>query len=93
MSTPVTPQFYADTVVLQNVSINYKPVWDGSAWVMTPSEIRVVGTGFLGEDGTEVIQADIDMNATQLPPAGQSALQSLLQYVEQELADKYSDVP
>lgn len=90
MATPITPRYYADTMVLGTVSINYRPVWDGVAWVVTPANVRVVGVGQMAEAGNPIQQGDIDMAATDLPPAGQTALNELLQYIETELAAKYS---
>jgi len=90
MAQPITPKYYADTCVLQNVSVQFKPEWDGTAWVLTPSEIIVFGKGELTETGTTVLQADIDMMATDLPAAGQTALQELYNFIETQLAAKYS---
>ena len=91
MTSPVTPRYYAVDVVLRNISLNYNPTWNGSAWVLDPSTIRVVGVGSLTDgSGEQVLQAEITIPANDLPSAGQAALQDLLQYVEDELAAKYS---
>ncbi|RLB95377.1 MAG: hypothetical protein DRH90_25555 [Deltaproteobacteria bacterium] len=90
MSEPITPKFLADTVVCQTISIHYNQVWDGAAWVVTPADITVLGVGQLSEGANTVVQADIKLFATTLPAGGQTALQQLLQYIEAELATKYS---
>ena len=90
MATPITPKFYADTMVLETITINYRAVWDGAAWVITPADVRVIGVGQMAETGVSVQQADIVMAATDLPAAGQTAINELNQYVEAELAAKYS---
>jgi len=92
MSQPITPRYFATDVVLGNLTINYKPEWDGVTWAITPSEIILTGIGQLAEDtdGNNVIQADIIMPATDLPAAGVTALQELLQFMESALAEKYN---
>jgi len=90
MSEPITPKFLADTVVCQTISIHYNQVWDGAAWVVTPADITVLGVGQLSEGANTVVQADIKLFANTLPAGGQTALQQLLQYIEAELATKYS---
>jgi len=80
----------ADTVVCQTISIHYNQVWDGATWIITPADIIVKGVGELTEGANSVVQADISLLATDLPAGGQTALQQLLQYIEAELATKYS---
>jgi len=80
----------ANTVVLETVQVNYKPVWDGANWVLTPSEIEVIGRGQLTETGVQVLPATIKLIATNLPAAGQTALQELYSYIESEMASEYS---
>ena len=92
MTTPVTPRNFANAVQLGNINIQYQPTWDGAAWVVTPADVIVTGVGKLVFDGLVVQQVDIDLAATDLPAAGQTALNELLQYVEVELAAKY-DIP
>ena len=57
MVKPITPRDAVDSVVLQNISINYDPVWNGVAWVLTPTEIKVFGKGMLTE---AEIRLDLD---------------------------------
>lgn len=91
MATPVTPRYFAEEVVLRQINIQYNPVWNGTQWVIDPATIKVTGVGELTDlIGNAVIQADISEPATALPPAGLSALQDLYQYIEAELAAKYS---
>jgi hypothetical protein len=90
MSKPITPKFYADTVVGHRIQLNYHPVWDGSNWVITPADVTVIGFGKLTDDGIDVLSADLEMKLTDLPSGGQSAIQQLLQFVEAEMAIKYS---
>lgn len=91
MSKPITPQFYADTVVCQNITINYNPTWNGTEWVLDPTSIVVFGKGILSENGNGVVPADLRETADQLPPAGQEALENLLDFFEQQMSAKYSE--
>ena len=79
----------ADTILLQNLQVNFNPVWDGAAWVLTPTEILLSGLGSLNETGVYVANADIVIPASDLPPAGQSALTDLYNYIEGEMQTKY----
>ena len=90
MAEPITPRFYADEVVLERVWIQYSPVWDGAAWVITPADVVISCIGNLSEDGVWAARSDIEMVATDLPPAGQNALNELYQYIEQQMALQYA---
>ena len=89
MATPIPPQTTADMVVCHTISIDYKPVWDGAAWVITPSDIIVRGVGYTSTAGATSSLSNIELLATDLPPAGQNALNELLQYIEAEMAAMY----
>lgn len=90
MSQPITPRYYANTVVCQTISIHYNPTWDGTSWVTPPANIEVQAFGILTEDGNSVSRADVTIPASTLPTDGQDALQLLLQYIETGLSTKYS---
>lgn len=92
MSEPITPKFMADTVVLDILSIQYKPVWNAGVWTIDPNDIRLQGVGTLSEaaSGVDVLQADITFPASDLPASGLTALQELLGFVEDAMAVKYS---
>jgi hypothetical protein len=89
MARPITPRFFANTILLQNLQVNFNPVWNGAAWVLTPTEILLSGLGSLNENGVYVANADIVIPASDLPPAGQSALTDLYNYIEGEMQTKY----
>ena len=89
MSEPITPRFMADTVLMQTLSINFNPAWDGVNWILTPSDITLKGLGNLSENGIEVGSADLQIVATDLPPAGQTALIELYNFMEEGMATKY----
>ena len=89
MAVPITPQFMADTVVLQTLSVSFNAVWDGANWILTPADIILRGFGNMSADGTPVTDSDIELAAPDLPPAGISALQDLYDFIEQEMAVKY----
>jgi hypothetical protein len=92
MATPIVPQVVADQAVLQRVSINYNPVWDGVNWVLTPTEISVAGAGILDNAGVglPIQNASITIPASDLPAAGQTALQDLYGYIEEQMAALYT---
>lgn len=92
MSEPIAPRMYVDKVYIKTIGINYNPVWNGADWVLTPADIRVFGNGALadGTTGEEITSGDITVHAPDLPPAGQTALNELLQYMEQALAAQYT---
>jgi hypothetical protein len=89
MTTPVTPQFAVESVLLQRVNIKYNPTWNGVAWVMTPTGIEIEGLGSAGTAGVMVTSANIELTAADLPPAGQAAMQDLYAFIEQAIADQY----
>lgn len=89
MSKPIIPKFMADTVVLETINVQYNQTWDGAAWVIDPNNVELICFGQLAETGTSVITADIKMYAVDLPPAGVTALQELLNYIELEMVAKY----
>ena len=92
MATPIVPQVIANEAVLQRISVAYNPVWDGVSWVITPADITVQGNGTLTNVGIgESIQvSSISLLATDLPPAGQSALNELYQFIEEAMAAQYT---
>ncbi len=91
MAKPITPQFTANEAVLQHLTVRYNQAWNGSDWILDPTTIEVLGVGRLaGAGGAEVTQVDIAMMASDLPAAGQTAMQELFNYVETELANKFT---
>ncbi len=90
MATSITPPFAPDLAVLEVISIEYKPAWDGSAWVLTPADISVFGRGVLASSGVGDTSADVSVPFNSLPAAAQTALQQLYGFIEQELADQYT---
>lgn len=90
MATPIPPQYEVDTVVLHSLTINYEPTWNGSSWVIDPAKIRVVGIGNLAKDGNPVLQSDYMTKASDMPVGAHTAMQQLLDYIEQQMATKYS---
>ena len=90
MAEPIPPTMAINTVVCQLISIHYNQTWDGAAWVITPATIEVKSTGILANDGVGAASSEIFLLATDLPAAGQTALQELLGYIEDEMVVKYS---
>ncbi len=90
MAESITPKFMADTVVCQNINIQYNQTWDGAAWVIDPNNLNISGFARLSEGGDEVTNATIDLQVVDLPQAGQDAIQDLLEHLEGLLATKYS---
>ena len=93
MALPITPAFQADTVVLQRITIDYKPEWDGAAWILTPANISLQGIGQITSEDRSVANADIPLALLDLPAAGQTALQDLHTHVETAMQDKYTTPP
>ncbi len=89
MSITITPVFSADTVTLQNISIQYHPEWDGTKWDIITDNIEILGLGVLGGNNGSV-SSNISTNVlfTELPIEGQNALQQLYAHIEQALADE-----
>lgn len=89
MATPITPQHAIDEVVLEIVEIQYKPVWDGANWVITPADVDIVCEGHLGASGNEVDKVTHILKASDLPAAGKTALTALYNHLETKIAAKY----
>lgn len=89
MSTPITPQFAIDEVVLAKININFQPTWDGAAWVLTPANVLIEGIGNTSQAGQPATTASVVMTMLDLPAGGQNALQQLYPFVEQAIADQY----
>jgi len=92
MAQPITPKYMADTVVLETASIAYNQYWDEvtETWKIDPNNVIITCFGQTADGGVEATLADIQLNASSLPPAGVTALQELLNYIELEMATKYS---
>ena len=90
MAEPITPKFMADTVICQNINIQYNQTWDGAAWVIDPNTVIINGYGRLAETGDVVANASIAIIVTDLPMAGQDAIQALLDHMEDLMATKYA---
>lgn len=89
MSKPIPPQHAIDTVILDLLEVQYKPTWDGSAWVITPANVDLVCTVKLGAAGNTVEEATHIFKASDLPAAGKTALTGLYNHLETEIAAKY----
>ena len=89
MTTPITPQFAIEEVVLNRINIRYDPIWDGAAWVLTPADVKVEGIGNTSASGVHATPASVVLSMTDLPAGGQTALQQLYQFIEQAIADQY----
>jgi len=89
MADPITPKFMADEVLLQTLAIEFNQTWDGANWVIDPTTILLRGQGSLAESGTIALPADIEMFVSDLPMAGQTAVQDLWSFLEAEMATKY----
>lgn len=93
MAIIITPAFEADTVVLEGITIQYTPTWDGAVWVLTNPDISIFGRGILaGDAGNGVSSIDITISFNDLTAAGQTAVLDLYGIVEQELADKVQGI-
>lgn len=89
MSKPIPPQHAIDEVVLDLLTIEYKPTWDGTAWVITPADVWLVCEAKLGSGGNTVTEATHKFKATDLPTAGKTALNNLYNHLETKIAAKY----
>lgn len=89
MAKDLTPQMAIDELVMHRMNVLFHPTWDGAAWVLTPAEIQIEGLGNVGVDGNNTASASILLTADTLPMAGQTALTSLYNHVEQLMADAY----
>jgi hypothetical protein len=89
MATSITPQMAVDEIVLKAIQVNYDPTWDGAQWVLTPADIRLDCRYTMGVDENIVSIPLFDLQATDLPPAGQTALQDLYTYIEGQIAALY----
>lgn len=89
MPTPITPQFLADTVILEDIRITYKPAWDGANWVITPADIEVTGRYALAEGEPQLFTKTLTIPFNDIPGGGQTALQDLYTFIEAEIAALY----
>lgn len=85
----ITPKNQADEAILDNLRIGYNIKWSGSAWVLTGGDVTIIGSGWLALDDVKTQEATIELLGTDLPAAGQTALQQLRDFIEAELATKY----
>ena len=89
LALPITPRFMSDTIILGTIDVSFNPTWDGVAWVLNPVNIILQCRGQLAENGVNTLPADLKITASDLPPAGQSALTDLYNYIEGEMQTKY----
>jgi len=89
MTVTISPPFSADSVVLENVTIKYDPVWNGSAWVIDPTAIVLFSYGILSDavSGSRTSNINTSVPFANIPAGGQTALQNLFGFAEQLLAD------
>jgi hypothetical protein len=90
MAEPITPRFHANTVVLQQLGVEFNQTWNGAAWVIDPTTITLVCQGNLADTSEQVMPAYTQLLASDLPPAGQQALQDLWNYLEDQMAAQYT---
>ena len=90
MALPIPPQSNIDTVVLGTITIQYAPTWDGAAWVITPADITVNGSGHATNGGVEVTVSSALVPFADLPAGAQNAIQQLAGFLEAEMQSNYS---
>ena len=89
MSKTIPNQHAIDEVVLNTLEIQYKPVWNGTDWVITPADVFLVCGGHVGASGNVVDEVSHIFKASDLPAAGKTALNNLYNHLETKIAAKY----
>lgn len=89
MSKTIPDQFAINEVVLETIEVQYKPVWDGTNWVITPADVDIVCESHVGASGNEVEKVTHIFSAADLPAAGKTALNALYNHLETKIASEY----
>ena len=89
MSRTITPQHAINELVLDNVELRYRPVWDGNAWQVDRTSVQIVCEVELTSTGNRVIKGTHILATNALSQQGKNALDTLYSHIEDAIETLY----